>query len=467
MPVCSAQCFSECGSDRHGEVIVLLMTDAIGRAFDYKSGGQSARLLRLRSPTVRQLVRSLTAAATAVLALTAAQAAPPKPCLEASGKNNSVCHVLELGWAVSDVGPPVRFKPADGAQGIEIAISKPGRLTGDPAGWALSQLQGPAGTFGPFSSCHGTVAPGAKLAALDCSLPPDRGQARQGALVLVNNLGDYQVIGIAAPAGTDFAGFTRTRLAPLFKLITEGLAAGVGDWSARAALYGGREYYLAPGKGIPPDRIEGVYHHWDLMPTMNMGLMETGSDYVLFDNGEVWADPDVAPQDIDPAKAKQAVWSKWGFWRRTGSDIVLQMNGAKNEQRFAPSELIRYEPAGRDQLVEGSWHATLGGVSRIAGNSTSAVATNALILHEDGSFERSGFSSVGFAGETGNTRSGATAMSTRPTRSGHYRIDRYALTLDYADGQHESDLFYWAGGKDDRYGLLMLNGGKYLGGLKR
>jgi len=51
------------------------------------------------------------------------------------------------------------------------------------------------------------------------------------------------------------------------------------------------DVYLAPGKGIPAQQIEGVYHHWNWMMMLNAGMIDTGADYILFKNGEVWRHP--------------------------------------------------------------------------------------------------------------------------------------------------------------------------------
>ncbi len=406
------------------------------------------------------------------LAWSGAAQADMRGCTGDKGRNNSVCNIAALGWTVEDVGPPVRFKPADGADGLEIAVTGPAMLQGDPAGWGQAQLAGGPNAGGtspgfPLSSCHGTMAAGTKIGVFECTAPSGWLSSRRGVMVLVAQDRKYQVVGGIAPGNTDLGALTKTRLGPLAKLISDGKAVGVAPWSARTALYGGRDYYLAPGKGPSPERIEGVYHHYSWGVTFNMGMSDNGADYIFFDNGDVWAEPDAAPQDIDPDKAKQAAWQKWGHWHRPwlGSDTIIQMNGAKQEEHFSSGELIRYDPPPRDQRVEGSWQAMSGGVMGFGNNTTSVVSTHSVTLHADGRFEREGFTGASFNNEIGGNRTAGTTMNNKPKRGGRYRIDRYALILDYDDGTQESDFFYWAGGKNP-FELMMLNGGKYLGNGK-
>jgi hypothetical protein len=200
--------------------------------------------------------------------------------------------------------------------------------------------------------------------------------------------------------------------------------------------------YLAPGRGIPPQQIEGVYHHWNWMMMLNAGMVDTGADYVLFKNGEVWRHPQLPPQDVDIAKAKQVAAADWGSWERIGKVIVIRMRGGRDE-RYDPTQLVRYEAAPPNQRVEGSWHRTLSQVSHVGGQSTAGVVTNMLVLHADGTFEWGGF-------------------------TGHYLIDGYTLELRHDDGRVERDLFYWAGGEESkRYDMVLVNGTRYMGALRR
>lgn len=370
---------------------------------------------------------------------------------------NPVCRVLALGWRVAAPEPPVRFQPNDGFPGVELAILPYARPKADLIRRAKTEFGG----FGSFGDC-GDLPDGTKFAWVSCTVPPGPGGRREGGMIAVDLLNGWQVGGLVVPEGTDLQALIQTRVRPLINLMAEGRVVGITEERARDAMFGGREYYLAPGAGIPASAIEGVYHNWNWGAAANFGMVDYGADYVFFRNGETWRKPDAAPQDIDPAKAKEARRQDWGTWRRAGNDVVLTMNG-KAEERFAPDRLIRYEPAGADQRVEGSWRSSLGGVGQTAGNTAITSVSRSITLHADGRFERGGFSSASFSSQN----AAGTFATTAPARNGRYRINGYILELTYDDGRRDSAIFYWAGGKDDRYGMLFINGEKFLGGLSR
>ena len=225
-------------------------------------------------------------------------------------------------------------------------------------------------------------------------------------------------------------------------------------------------FAAACGQGRSGPEIEGVYHHWNWMMMLNAGMIDTGADYILFKDGEVWRHPQLPPQDLDIAKAKQVASADWGSWQRSGRVVVIRMPGGHDE-RYDSTQLIRYEAAPKNQRVEGSWQTTLSQVSNAGGLSTAGVVTNTLVLHADGRFEWESSSGASFQNETGSARSGGTYSSSRPVRAGHYLIDGYSLELRYEDGRVERDLFYWAGGEGNkRYDMVVVSGRKYLGALK-
>lgn len=225
--------------------------------------------------------------------------------------------------------------------------------------------------------------------------------------------------------------------------------------------------YLAPGRGVPAQQVEGVYHHWNWMMMLNAGMIDTGADYILFKNGEVWRHPQLPPQDVDVAKAKQLAAGDWGSWQRTGSVIVIRMAGGHDE-RYGPTQLVRYEAAPKNQRVEGTWSTTLSQVSSTGGQSVSGLASNTLVLRRDGRFEWEGFFGASFQNGTASPRTGGTFTNSRPAHGGHYVIDAYTLELAFDDGRVERYLFYWAGGSGDkRYEMALLNGRRYMRVLKR
>ncbi|HEY2533611.1 MAG TPA: hypothetical protein VGJ20_37735 [Xanthobacteraceae bacterium] len=385
---------------------------------------------------------------------------------------NAVCEVVRLGWRVVDPGPPLWFRTNDGLPRVDVAVAELGRPLGrdDPIRWAKTKLTGPKGAFGPFGDCRGNLnfPDGAKkITGIDCIVPSGPDGPRQGSMLVVETTAGLQAIGVAMPARVKP---TQINFKPLTGLVADGRSVGIMARAARAAIamFMGREYYLAPDAGISEPTIEGVYHLWRWELMVNRGMVDTGTDYVLFKNGEVWRSPGAAPQDIDPAKFKEARWDDWGIWRRAGGNVILTMNG-QAEARLPSNQLARYDPAGADQRVEGRWQWSSGFVAQTAvGNTTSGVASRSITLHADGRFEQNGFGSTSFSDEIGGRRTAGAFATPAPAQSGRYRINGYSLEVTYDDGRRDSALFYWAGdNRNNRYSMLVINGAKFLGGVSR
>src|SRR3569833_3998593 len=96
--------------------------------------------------------------------------------------------------------------------------------------------------------------------------------------------------------------------------------------------------YLAPGRGLPAQQIEGIYHHWNWMMMLNAGMIDTGADY-LFKNGKVWRHPQLPPEDVDITKAKRVSSADWGSWQRTASVIAIRMPGRRDES-YDPAHFV-------------------------------------------------------------------------------------------------------------------------------
>jgi len=401
---------------------------------------------------------------TAVSTLIALVACPTNP--PGAATSDAISEVMRLGWLVVDPGPPLRFRTKDGVLRVEVAVAELGQPRGgdEPIRWAKTKLAGRRGAFGPLGDCRGKLDfpnDNRKVTAIDCSVPPGPDGPRQGSMFVVKTAAGLQVIGVVAPASVTSA---QINYKPLIGLVAEGGGAGITARAARTAIamFMGRQYYLAPDAGPADSSIEGVYHYWHWEPMVNSGMIDTGADYVLFKNGEVWRSPGAAPLDIDPTKFKEARWNDWGSWRRAGATIGITMNG-QAAAWVAPNQFVRYDPAGANQRVEGRWTWSRGSSS----GSTNVVTDRSITLHADGRFEQTGFSGA-FSTDTGTRRAGWTTGwsvgAPAAAQGGHYRINGYALKVTYDDGRRDSALFYWAPGSDGRFSMLVINGTQYLGG---
>jgi len=286
-------------------------------------------------------------------------------------------------------------------------------------------------------------------------VPPGPDGPRKGALFGVPTAAGVQVIGMILPAKGDW----NFNFDPLHWLASEGGGARGQARATRAAIavLAGEGYYVKPEAGVEGPSIEAVYHFWRWR-NYGHGTVDTGSDFVLFKNGEFWRNPGAGPRDIDADRFKEARWYDWGTWAKRTDGILVTLNGHQPEL-LSFQQLKRYEPAtGASQRVEGFWKW-----SKMAVTSADSFVQNTktMRLHADGRFERDGFawSNPSLGREALRNPNGAHFR-------GHYRINGYTLNLDYDDGTKVSDFFYWAGGASNTgYDMCLINGASWLGGL--
>jgi hypothetical protein len=383
--------------------------------------------------------------------------------------------LVRQGWTIkhSDSAfTALEWRGSEPGDWIEAGFGKPQPSSASPREWLKTQLPGVNFGFGKLEDCVEYSSTRQVSVAL-CLLKAEERTHMVHVIAAQVAPGSVRLaVLLSGPTSASKNQFTdqRNQFFSLAQQPPGTMAPGASpprnDRSGPSPSTPSHLAYLAPGGGIPAAQVEGVYHRpqWTFM--LNMGSRDFGADYILFKNGDVWRDPHLPPQDIDVAKAKTADAKNWGYWKRSGDTISLCMpDGPQN--RCEPAQMIPYDAAPRDQHVEGGWHSTLSYSSNTASSNTAmGVATSTLTLHASGRFEREGFAGASFQNQAGTT-AGGTFANVSPTTTGRYRIDGYGLELDYDDGRVERDLFYWAGGPDNRYGMLMLNGTQYLGGLRR
>lgn len=369
------------------------------------------------------------------------------------------CQAAALGWRVIDPGPPLWIESGKTSTRIEVAVAEPGNppgITGaDIAGWLKSQLTGPLGAFGALGACQGRLAAGAdKVTVLQCSVPAGRDGPRHAALLAVATAAGTQVIGAVAPLTVNLNPLHSSALLRLAHAEREALTPA-GTVRAAIATLTGAAYYASTDAGASGPPIEGVYHVWN--GPLNDKDTQSGADFVLFKNGEVWRNPGAGPRDIDPIKFKEARWVDSGSWRRQDGGFALTFNG-QDAMLMPEGKFRRYEPATQasQQQLDGLWQWGPG---------------QALWLHADGRFEVRGQSSAltltRVAERIPSSVHGAAPQPAAPAAAvsrGRYRIEGYTLDLSYDDGRQGSALFYWAGDLNhDRYALCIINGAQWLG----
>ena len=226
-------------------------------------------------------------------------------------------------------------------------------------------------------------------------------------------------------------------------------AAAKAAAEAEARRY---KYVTAPGKGVQPAQIAGVFHHYDVQTTSD-GVKTEDETYLLLRDGTVHDGLPVAPDEMDVSVSRRREPGKWGRWRRQGTQILAAWPDRPNHfEALAGTMATPGKPgerlSGRYAAGSTTGSALMGGSYRIWG----------VTFTPDGRFvkDNQGGSSSGTFGQTMNDFSvdtayddnGSIASFSAPgtvgyaktkkkgsNRGGTYSISGYTLTLRYDSGR--------------------------------
>jgi hypothetical protein len=199
--------------------------------------------------------------------------------------------------------------------------------------------------------------------------------------------------------------------------------------------------------------VEGVYLR-RIVSTGYGGMMVFAYEpFLAYIDGSVFLEPSMAPETVDRARSRAAIPYAWGeVVRRTGNSWQLRMLGTRRAGDALERELkgvYRLTPGLAGQSLAGDFRS-LGGTGNLAtGGSAAVVVEDRWSFLPDGRFARGGFA--------GSSNSGVTTGASRPSRTGRYRIDGYAIELTFDEGTTERLIF----GLDDSGGLVSIGGTVY------
>jgi hypothetical protein len=166
--------------------------------------------------------------------------------------------------------------------------------------------------------------------------------------------------------------------------------------------------------------------------------------YLLFKDGTAYAEPKLAPDQMDLARSRQNEAERWGTWTKRAGGKTLSMPG----HALMPTAQC-VAPAAAGTSIQGSYKHVGGGGNTISGGHASFVHSDHYLFYSDGRFRCGSFS--------GLVSPGASAATHRASRTGHYRIEGYSIDLRYDDGG-EAHLFFYA----DSEQLLHIGGDDYV-----
>ncbi|MGI9509602.1 MAG: hypothetical protein ACR2QJ_09680 [Geminicoccaceae bacterium] len=161
---------------------------------------------------------------------------------------------------------------------------------------------------------------------------------------------------------------------------------------------------------------------------------------LMFENGEVYTDINVPPEDLDIAASKQTEPERWGRWRRDGDDVYFDLSEGEKKVKLYKNAVV---PAPDSLQLEGVWSYQFASVS--VDQSASVVVERDIGFARNGVFATGKFSSASASG-TGGSATGYSEEQLTP--KGTYRISGYSVEFTHHDGTVERKLFFFYPGNE-------------------
>lgn len=222
-----------------------------------------------------------------------------------------------------------------------------------------------------------------------------------------------------------------------------------------------------PGKGLGERELAAVVVHGEA--NNNYGTRWEEDVRFLLKDGSVYRDAETLPPDqLDAAASRRLEPQRWGRWRAAGKGYEMQAQDEEGRPSgdWKPERHEAVRPWAADTRLEGSFTRSAFTGSMVTGGTSS---THAIRFTKDGRFERS-FSALSSTGSLqaitgtvvagssqgdgkGSSRTGGATVGTGTgtvgvssgtqtkddgaSRRGRYRLDGYAIALEYDDGHKE------------------------------
>ncbi len=199
-----------------------------------------------------------------------------------------------------------------------------------------------------------------------------------------------------------------------------------------------------PSKGIKTAQVLGIYGQHKVN-----GINAYFDTYLFLKDGTVTEDTSRAPIYLDPEVERKKEPSKWGRWKRSGTDMVIVWDAGGTEKIAATTDNMQ---------IGGQPGMKLNGTfGSIASGSTGAgggwVSRNYYTFYPDGTFKNDRSSSFAVGAFLPNGDVGPTQVASgggSASNKARYEIDGYTISFIYPDGRIEREAFaVWAkdGGK--------------------
>lgn len=217
----------------------------------------------------------------------------------------------------------------------------------------------------------------------------------------------------------------------------------------------------APGRGLPPQAVEGILFDASMEPDGNGGYRPRDRIMLLLKDGSVHTSPEIPPEDFALAASRELEPQHWGEWRRAAGGYEVRH---RNDLGQLESEWTRVDgrlakPWGTQQRIAGSFiKAAFYGSAALGGT----YSKSTVVFGTDGTYEGLQFTQSGsgsMAALNGFSSSATTVASGEGTstsvgggtenvtvvnrsqrddgadRRGGYTLNGYTLEVRYDSGR--------------------------------
>lgn len=378
--------------------------------------------------------------------------------------------VVPEGWKLERKGENLVLQPGDLRDGALFYVNiKPLKPLSDTSlrEWFTTQLEQDAAAQGKLLKDAPIQSPsGPNLLITTRGFQNDSGEQRMiGYVGFATSSGQARLFQIiTTPKQEVYQPYMSTALKALIgmakndgMLKTKSTTARDDTPKTKAVPRPGRkveEYRTAPGAGIKPSQILGVYMVLSYQAGVGGYIYPVYDPVIFLKDGTYCEDVRVPPTELDVVASRRGEPKRWGHWKRVGNEFQLQDEKGKWGK---PQKLQEAKPGGKSEKLSGTFTTIGGGGNTAYGGGTMIAVSNSYTFAPNGSF-KSG-KSVGASSAEPLSDTSVTVAS-KKSSEGTYTIDNYTLTLRYSNGYVERRFFAYMDA--DKKTAIYINGSAYL-----
>lgn len=220
--------------------------------------------------------------------------------------------------------------------------------------------------------------------------------------------------------------------------MNDAVAAIGGDASAAAptGAAGTRTQAAAqPSASYAPlSSFLAIYLHLEYQGGVGGMVYPVYEPYIFLRDGSITDDLKYHPSsDADVSRWRTLQPRKWGKWTKNGSALAITWNDAKRKPETWDKWFVA-RPWPQGMTLSGLFTSIGGGGNTALGGSTIVAAWNNYRFSPDGT--------VTNGRGAGGSSPGVAVSSKKADQQARYKVDKYAIDFDYADGRRERKWFF-------------------------